>query len=241
MPFAEVLKKKGIIPGIKVDAGVKDLGLHAGEKVTEGLDGLRERLSEYKALGAGFAKWRAVITIGEGIPSLACIKANAHALARYAALCQEADIVPIVEPEVLMDGGHTIERCYEASALTLKTLFAELAEQGVIQEGTVLKASMVLSGKDCKTQASIEQVAAQTIACLKENVPHNLAGIVFLSGGQTDEKATAHLDAMNRMDKALPWPLSFSYGRALQAAALKIWATSKDIGRAQKRLYIARI
>ena len=236
VPFAEVLKKKGIIPGIKVDAGVKDLGLHAGEKVTEGLDGLRERLSEYKALGAGFAKWRAVITIGEGIPSLACIKANAHALARYAALCQEQDIVPIVEPEVLMDGGHTIERCYEASALTLKTLFAELAEQGVIQEGTVLKASMVLSGKDCKTQASIEQVAAQTIACLKENVPHNLAGIVFLSGGQTDEKATAHLDAMNRMDKALPWPLSFSYGRALQAAALKIWATSKDIGRAQKAL-----
>ena len=235
-PFAEVLKKKGIIPGIKVDAGVKDLGLHAGEKVTEGLDGLRERLAEYKTLGAGFAKWRAVITIGEGIPSLACIKANSHALARYAALCQEQDIVPIVEPEVLMDGNHTIERCYEASALTLKTLFAELAEQGVIPEGTILKASMVLSGKDCKTQASVSEVATQTIKCLKENVPHNLAGIVFLSGGQTDEKATAHLDAMNRMDKALPWPLSFSYGRALQAAALKIWATSHDTGRAQKAL-----
>ncbi|MBI4994904.1 fructose-bisphosphate aldolase class I [Candidatus Peregrinibacteria bacterium] len=235
-PFPQILKNKGIIPGIKVDAGVKDLGLHAGEKITEGLDGLRERLAEYKTLGAGFAKWRAVITIDEGIPSLACIKANSHALARYAALCQEQDIVPIVEPEVLMDGGHTIERCYEATAQTLKTLFAELAEQGVIFEGTVLKASMVLSGKDCKTQASVPEVATQTIACLKESVPQALAGIVFLSGGQTDEKATAHLDAMNRMDKALPWPLSFSYGRALQSQALKIWAINKDIARAQKAL-----
>lgn len=236
MPFAEILKRKGIIPGIKVDAGVKDFELHAGEKVTEGLDGLSERLSEYKTFGAGFAKWRAVITIGEGIPSLACIKANVHALARYAALCQEQDLVPIVEPEVLMDGNHTIERCHEVTALTLKTLFQELKEQGVIFEGTVLKASMVLSGKDCETQASVEQVAQQTIACLKENVPHNLAGIVFLSGGQTDEKATAHLDAMNRIGKALPWPLSFSYGRALQAAALKIWGTTKDVARAQKAL-----
>lgn len=236
VPFAEVLKNKGIIPGIKVDAGVKDLSLHAGEKVTEGLDGLRERLAEYKTFGAGFAKWRAVITIGEGIPSLACIKANSHALARYAALCQEQDIVPIVEPEVLMDGSHTIERCYEATAPTLKTLFKELEEQGVIFSGTVLKASMVLSGKDCPKQAGVPQVAEQTIKCLKENVPHNLAGIVFLSGGQTDEKATAHLDAMNRMGKALPWPLSFSYGRALQAAALKIWATAHDIPRAQQAL-----
>lgn len=234
--FAEVLKKKGIIPGIKVDAGVKDLGLHAGEKITEGLDGLRERLTEYKTLGAGFAKWRAVITIGEGIPSLACIKANSHTLARYAALCQEQNIVPIVEPEVLMDGNHTIERCYEATALTLKTLFQELEEQGVFFSGTVLKASMVLSGKDCGTQASVSKVAEQTIACLKENVPQSLAGIVFLSGGQTDEKATAHLDAMNRMSKNLPWPLSFSYGRALQSQALKIWAINKDIDRAQKAL-----
>lgn len=236
VPFAEILKKKGIIPGIKVDAGVKDLGLHAGEKITEGLDGLRERLAEYKTLGAGFAKWRAVITIGEGIPSLACIKANSHALARYAALCQEQDIVPIVEPEVLMDGRHTIERCYEVTAQTLKTLFKELEEQGVIFEGTVLKASMVLSGKDCKTQAGVSEVAEQTIKCLKENVPQALAGIVFLSGGQTDEKATAHLDVMNRMGKDLPWPLSFSYGRALQSQALKIWAINKDTGRAQKAL-----
>ncbi|MEK7523964.1 MAG: class I fructose-bisphosphate aldolase [Patescibacteria group bacterium] len=233
-PFAKILQKKGMIPGIKVDTGAQDMALHPGEKITEGLDGLRGRLAEYKALGAQFAKWRAVITIGDGIPSQACIMANAHALARYAALCQEADIVPMVEPEVLMDGSHSMERCYEVTTLMLKTLFKELAQQGVALEGTILKTSMVLPGKDVTKQVFTEEVAQETLECLKENVPENLAGIVFLSGGQSDEKATAHLDTMNRMDRHLPWPLSFSYGRALQAAALKIWATNmKDVERAK--------
>lgn len=234
-PFAQILQKKGVIPGIKVDSGAQDMALHPGEKITEGLDGLRGRLAEYKTLGAQFAKWRAVITIGAGIPSQACITANAHALARYAALCQEADIVPMVEPEVLMDGDHSMERCYEVTTLMLKTLFKELAEQGVVLECTILKTSMVLPGKDASKQASTEEVAKETLRCLKENVPHNLAGIVFLSGGQSDEKATAHLDAMHRMERKLPWPLSFSYGRALQAAALKIWATNMgEVERAQR-------
>lgn len=237
VPFPQVLKEKGILPGIKVDTGAKDFALHLGEKITEGLDNLRERLNEYKTLGAKFAKWRAVITIGENIPSEACIKANAHALARYAALCQEGDFVPVVEPEVLMDGPHSIERCYEITAWTLKTLFEELTAQGVFIKGTVLKASMVVSGKEAKKQASVEEVARQTLKCLRENVPYTLAGIVFLSGGQSDEKATAHLDTMNRMDKNLPWPLSFSYGRALQAAALKIWAANRtEVSRAQRCL-----
>lgn len=237
--FPEVLKKKGMIPGIKVDKGAFDLAGSPGEKITEGLDGLRERLTEYKSLGAQFAKWRAVITIGPGIPSMACIEGNAHALARYAALCQEQDIVPMVEPEILMDGNHTIEKCYEVTALTLKTLFAQLAQQSVLPEGTILKVSMVLSGKDCPAQAGLDQVAEQTIRCLKENVPASLAGIVFLSGGQSDEKATAHLDAMNKMAAAmkggLPWPLSFSYGRAIQSAALQIWAKDRmAVDRAQQ-------
>ncbi len=223
VPFAEYLDKQGIIPGIKVDGGTKPLALSPGELVTEGLDGLRERLSEYFKLGARFAKWRAVITIGPGIPSAACMEANAHALARYSALCQEASIVPIVEPEVLLDGDHTIERCYEVSEATLRTLFKELAGQRVSLEHMILKASMVLSGNKATNRAGVKQVAEQTLKCLKRTVPEALPGVVFLSGGQTDEEATAHLDAMNRSGGA-PWPLTYSYSRALQAAALKAWS-----------------
>ena len=221
--FVDVLKSKGVIPGIKVDTGAHELALHPGEKVTEGLDGLRGRLEEYAALGAGFAKWRSVITIGDGLPSEACIMANAHGLARYAALCQEAGLVPMVEPEVIMDGDHSIERCYEVMAETLQVLFAQLEEEGVMLEGTILKTSMVLSGKDAVERAGAEEVAEMTVKCLKENVPAELAGIVFLSGGQSAEEATVHLDLMNKKFKELPWPLSFSYGRALQAPALATW------------------
>ncbi|MBI2612648.1 fructose-bisphosphate aldolase class I [Candidatus Kaiserbacteria bacterium] len=222
-PVPELLAKKGILPGIKVDAGAKDLALHAGEKVTEGLDGLRERLTEYKTLGAKFAKWRAVITIGDGIPSDACIHANAHALARYAAACQEADIVPIVEPEVLIDGDHTIEQCYEATETTLEEVFEELDHQGVAPEGTILKASMVIAGKKASKQSTVEEVADQTLRALNATVPKNLAGVVFLSGGQGDEQATAHLNKMNQSGKQ-SWPLSFSYSRAIQNPVLKKWA-----------------
>ena len=235
--FAAVLEKKGILPGIKVDAGLKGLALHAGEKVTEGLDGLRERLAEYKTLGARFAKWRAVITIGKNIPSEACIHANAHAMARYAALCQEAGIVPIVEPEVLIDGEHSIERCYEVSIATLKKTFEELAGQDVALEGVILKASMVIAGKKAAKQSSVDEVAKETIRALKETVPANLAGVVFLSGGQGDEQATEHLNAMNTMD-TMPWPLSFSYARAIQNPVLKLWAKSPsgNVGVAQAAL-----
>ncbi|MCR4325864.1 MAG: fructose-bisphosphate aldolase class I [Patescibacteria group bacterium] len=225
--FSDVLAKKGILPGIKVDMGAKELALHAGEKVTEGLDGLRERLAEYKTFGTMFAKWRAVITIGEGIPSDACIHANAHAMARYAALCQEADIVPIVEPEVLIEGDHTIEQCYEASVAALKKTFEELAGQDVALEGTILKASMVIAGKKAAKQSSVEEVASETLRCLKESLPSALAGVVFLSGGQSDEQATAHLSAMNAGGKH-PWPLSFSYARAIQSPVLKIWAENPN-------------
>lgn len=221
-PFAELLAKRGIIPGIKVDKGAKDLAGAPGEKVTEGLDGLRERLAEYRELGARFTKWRAVIEIGEGIPSTYCIDTNAHALARYAALSQEAGLVPIVEPEVLMDGDHTIERCYDVTARTLKTVFGELFDQRVGFEEMLLKPNMVLSGKDCPTQASVKEVASSTVRCLSEVVPGAVPGIVFLSGGQSDEVATAHLSAMNELGPH-PWELSFSYGRALQAPALKAW------------------
>jgi fructose-bisphosphate aldolase class I len=224
-PFPGYLEKKGIVPGIKVDKGTHDLALCPGEKVTEGLDGLRGRLEEYFRLGARFAKWRAVITIGEGIPSHACIYANAHALARYSALCQEASIVPIVEPEVLLDGDHTIERCYEATDATLTALFAALRAYNVSLEHTILKASMVVSGKDCARQAGVERVAEETVRCLKRTVPAALPGIVFLSGGQSDEAATAHLNEMARMP-GLPWPLTFSYSRALQNAPLKAWRGS---------------
>lgn len=236
-PFAELLAKKDILPGIKVDGGPKDLALHPEEKITEGLDGLRERLAEYRTLGAQFAKWRAVITIGKDIPSQACIHANAHAMARYAALCQEADIVPIVEPEVLIDGEQSLERSYEVTAATLKDTFSELANQNVALEGTILKASMVIAGKKAATQSTVEEVARETVRCLKENVPANLAGVVFLSGGQGDEQATESLDAMNKLGK-LPWPLSFSYSRAIQNPVLKLWAKnpSANVPKAQETL-----
>lgn len=227
-PVPELLSKKGILPGIKVDGGLDELALHPGEKVTKGLDGLRERLAEYANMGAKFAKWRAVITIGDNIPSEACIFANAHALARYAALCQEAGIVPMVEPEVLIDGEHSIERCYEVTETTLEELFEELAHQNVAPEGVILKASMVIAGKKAAKQSSVEEVADQTVRVLQATVPKNLAGVVFLSGGQGDEQATAHLNAMNRSTSLtagkLPWPLSFSYSRAIQNPVLKKWA-----------------
>lgn len=236
--FPAVLKKNGILAGIKVDAGAKVLAGATGEQVTEGLDGLRERLAEYKKLGATFAKWRAVITIGKDIPSEYCIDANAHALARYAALCQEIGIVPIVEPEVLMDGSHTLERCFDVTELTLQTLFGELYRQQVRAEHLVLKASMVISGKDCPQQASVQQVADATVQCLKRTVPAAVPGIVFLSGGQSDQLATAHLSAMNAMAGTRPWPLSFSYGRALQAPALKAWkGQPANVAAAQKALF----
>jgi fructose-bisphosphate aldolase, class I len=227
VPFADYLNRNGIIPGIKVDAGAHDMALHPGEKVTEGLDGLRGRLAEYFKLGARFAKWRAVITIGKDkdMPSWACIEANAHALARYSALCQEASIVPIVEPEVLLDGDHTVERCEEETEKTLATLFNELTWHEVSLEHVILKASMVVSGKDNPRQAPVQEVAERTLKVLKRTVPAALPGVVFLSGGQTDENATAHLDAMNRMGPN-PWPLTFSYSRALQAVALKTWRGS---------------
>ncbi len=223
VPFTKVMKDAGIIPGIKVDMGAKDLAGFPGEKVTEGLDGLRERLAEYAKLGAQFAKWRAVITIGDDTPSSTCVEANCHALARYAALCQEAGLVPMVEPEVLMDGDHDIDVCYEVTEATLRSLFGALYEHNVLLEGTILKASMVVSGKDCPDQADTDTVAEATIRCLKTTVPATLPGIVFLSGGQSDRDATAHLDAMNKQGPH-PWPLSFSYGRAMQQAALKLWA-----------------
>ena len=226
VPFTKVMMDNGILPGIKVDMGAKPLAGFPGELVTEGLDGLRERLKEYAQLGAKFAKWRAVITIGEDAPSGTCIEANCHALARYAALCQEAGIVPMVEPEVLMDGEHDIDTCYEITEVTLRSLFGALYEHNVMLEGTILKASMVVSGKDAPEQASVDEVAEMTLRCLKSSVPATLPGIVFLSGGQSDEDATAHLDAMNRLGPK-PWPLSFSYGRAMQSAALKLW--SKDL------------
>lgn len=237
-PFPKLLASRGIFPGIKVDTGAKDLASHPGEKVTEGLDGLRERLAEYRELGAPFAKWRAVITIGDGIPSRGCITANCHALARYAALCQEAGIVPMVEPEVLLDGNHDIDRCYEVSEATLRTLFAELYEQRVVLEGTILKASMVLSGNKAAKRAGVEEVATRTIECLRNSVPAALPGVVFLSGGQTPVEATAHLNAMNAMGENLPWKLSFSYSRALQEPALKTWNGDAANGAAaQKALY----
>jgi fructose-bisphosphate aldolase, class I len=226
-PFVELLKKNGILPGIKVDAGAKPLAYCPGETITEGLDGLAKRCQEYAKLGAKFAKWRAVITIGEGIPSRTCIEENAHALARYAAICQEAGIVPIVEPEVLMDGGHTIDRCEEVTEWMLNSLYDALYLNKVVLEGSVLKPNMVISGKQCAQQASVEEVAERTIRTLKRTVPSAVAGIVFLSGGQSDELASAHLNAMNRdFAGKLPWPVSFSYGRALQAPSLKAWKGS---------------
>ena len=233
--FGQYLQKNGIIPGIKVDAGAQDMPLHPGEKVTEGLDKLPGRMKDYFGMGARFAKWRAVITIGEGIPSTACIEANAHALARYSAACQEAGIVPIVEPEVLLDGSHSAERSESVHEATLEALFTELARQDVSLEHVILKASMCVSGKDNPRQAGVQEVAERTLRVLKRTVPAALPGVVFLSGGQTDENATAHLDAMNRL--GAPWPLTFSYSRALQAAALKVWrGQAGNVAAAQKAL-----
>jgi fructose-bisphosphate aldolase class I len=240
VPFTKLMMDKGILPGIKVDTGAKPLAGFPGEMITEGLDGLRERLAEYAALGAKFAKWRAVININieDGMPSDTCIEANAHALARYAALCQEAGIVPMVEPEVIMDGDHDIDDCFVVTEKVLRALFNALYLQNVMLEGTILKASMVIQGTNCPDKASIEDVADYTVQCLKSAVPAALPGIVFLSGGQSDEDATAHLNEMNKVDN-LPWPLSFSYGRAMQSAALKIWGkdTAANVAAAQETVY----
>ncbi len=236
MPFPEMLGKLGILPGIKVDGGTKDMALCPGETITEGLDGLAKRCAEYVKLGAKFAKWRAVITIGAGIPSSACIIANAHALARYGAICQAEGLVPIIEPEVLMDGDNTIERCEIATEATLREVFAALAAQRVAPEQMVLKPSMVISGKSCARQAGVDEVAERTLRLLKRCVPAAVPGIAFLSGGQSDELATAHLDAMNRLGGG-PWTLSFSYGRALQQPALKAWrGSAANVGSAQAAL-----
>jgi fructose-bisphosphate aldolase, class I len=220
--LVELLEAQGIIPGIKVDLGAKPLAAAEGETVTEGLDGLRERLAEYHSVGARFAKWRATYTITHSLPSAYCIDVNAHALARYAALCQEAGIVPIVEPEVLMDGDHTIDRSFEVTTAVLEALYEALYQQRVHLDGSLLKPNMVLSGYSCPEQASVDEVAAETVRCFRATVPAAVPGIVFLSGGQSDELATAHLNAMNRLGPH-PWELSFSYGRALQAPALKAW------------------
>lgn len=221
-PLAELIAQAGALPGIKVDMGAKPLAGSSGEMVTEGLDGLRDRLREYVSLGAKFAKWRAVINISDTLPSQACLIANSHALARYAALCQEADIVPIVEPEVIMDGSHSIERCFEVTHATLTATYAQLAEQGVHLAGTILKPNMVISGTQNADRADVGKVAEMTLDALRQCVPQTVPGIVFLSGGQSDVEATAHLDAMNKLGN-LPWRLSFSYGRALQAAPLAAW------------------
>lgn len=222
-PFAELLTRNGMIPGIKVDAGAKPMALCPGETITEGLDGLVKRCQEYVKLGAKFAKWRAVIDIGEGIPSTAAIIANAHALARYAAICQENGLVPIVEPEVLMDGAHTIDRCEEVTLAVLHEVFDALVSQRVVFEDMVLKPNMVVSGKKCPQQAGPQEVAERTLQTLKRTVPAAVPGIAFLSGGQSDELATEHLSIMNQLGGG-PWALTFSYGRALQAAALKAWS-----------------
>jgi fructose-bisphosphate aldolase, class I len=231
--LVKLLEDQGIIPGIKVDLGAKPLALSEGETVTEGLDGLRERLAEYRGLGARFAKWRATYSISDALPSADCIDVNAHALARYAALCQEADIVPIVEPEVLMDGDHTIERSFQVTSDVLDALYEALYVQRVRLDGTLLKPNMVLSGYGASQQATVEQVAEATVRCFRATVPSAVPGIVFLSGGQSDELATAHLNAMNKLGPH-PWQLSFSYGRALQAPALKAWkgeSANVDAGR----------
>src|SRR5438874_2613635 len=235
MPFPEYLQKKGIIPGIKVDKGLVDLPLAPkGEKVTEGLDGLAKRLDEYFKMGCRFAKWRAVITIGRDIPTHTCLYANAHALARYAAACQAASIVPMIEPEVLLDGAHTIERCEEVTEATLRATYAALAAYNVSLEHLILKTSMVVSGKDNPRQADVDEVAERTVRVLKRTVPAAQPGVVFLSGGQSDESATAHLSAMAAM-KNLPWPLTFSYSRALQNPALNTWrGQAGNVSAAQK-------
>ena len=238
-PFAELLAGRGMIPGIKVDTGAKPLAGAADETVTEGLDGLRERLAEYRELGARFAKWRAVIAIGHGRPSRYAISANAHALGRYAALCQEAAVVPIVEPEVLMDGDHTIERSEEVTQTTLQAVFGALLDQRVLLEGIVLKPNMVLSGYSCPRQASVHEVAERTLAVLRRVVPAAVPGIAFLSGGQSDAMASTHLNALNTIGD-VPWELSFSYGRALQAAPLQAWRGREENVRAAQSTFAHR-
>jgi fructose-bisphosphate aldolase class I len=236
-PFAQLLSKKGIMPGIKVDKGPVDIPGFPGEVVTEGLDGLRGRLKEYKEFGAKFAKWRAVITIGDGIPTYTCLEANAHALARYAALCQEGGIVPIVEPEVLLDGNHTVEQSQEVTEQTLKVTFTALFLHRVHLEGMILKPSMVVSGKDNSRQAGVEEVAERTLRCLKRTVPNAVPGIAFLSGGQSAVSATEHLNAMNALGPH-PWQVSFSYARALQDPALKAWkGEAANVTAAQRIFY----
>ena len=235
--FPDYMAKKGILPGIKVDSGAKNLALCPGEKVTEGLDGLRERLADYFKLGARFAKWRAAVTIGDAIPSHTCLYANAHALARYAALCQEASIVPMIEPEVLLEGGHSIERCEEATEATLRATYAAIAAHNVSVEHLILKTSMVVSGKTNTRQAGVDEVAERTLRVLKRTVPAAQPGVVFLSGGQSDVSATAHLNAM-AASKGLPWPLTFSYSRALQNPALNAWkGQSANAGAAQRAFH----
>jgi fructose-bisphosphate aldolase, class I len=238
-PFPNLLESKGIIPGIKVDKGAKPLALAEGETITEGLDGLRDRLAEYRELGAKFAKWRATYSIDQSKPSEYCVWTNAHALARYAALCQEAGLVPIVEPEVLMDGDHTIEESYKATGRVLQAVYTELHDQRVDYRGTLLKPNMVLSGYDASNRASADEVADKTLDCFYRHVPAAVPGIVFLSGGQTDEDATAHLNAMNARGPH-PWQLSFSYGRALQAPALKAWQGKPENVEAAQRAYYHR-
>jgi fructose-bisphosphate aldolase class I len=238
-PFLKVLTDVGIIPGIKVDTGAKDMAGHPGEKITEGLDGLRERLAEYSQMGARFAKWRAVIAVGDGIPSQGCIEANAQALARYAALCQEAGLVPIVEPEVLMDGEHTLDRCREVTEEVLRIVFEHLYSQRVLLEGLILKPSMVLPGLTCPVQEAVDDVADVTVKCLLRAVPAAVPGIAFLSGGQSAELASARLNAMNvRFKSRLPWALAFSFARAIQQPALEIWQGEEaHVLAAQQALY----
>ena len=226
-PLVNVISDSGSLPGIKVDAGAKDLALNTNEKITEGLDGLRERLKEYYSIGAKFAKWRAVITIDSSIPSDLCINANAHTLARYAALCQENEIVPIVEPEVLMDGNHTIGKCYDVTKKTLEVVFKELSDHGVNLKGICLKPNMIIDGSLQTEKSSKISIAEKTIECFKDTVPDEVPGIVFLSGGQSEIEATENLDQMNKIG-GFPWNLSFSYGRALQASALKVWSGEKS-------------
>ena len=238
--LVEVLSRQGIIPGIKVDNGAKMLAGSLDETVTEGLDGLRDRLKGYAGMGARFAKWRAVIRITDTLPSPMCIRVNAHALARYAAICQEQGIVPIVEPEVLMEGSHTIERCEEVTSSVLHTVFHALFDQCVRLEGMLLKPNMVISGKECRRQASVEEVAAATVRCLRRHVPAAVPGVVFLSGGQSDVLATAHLNAINRLDVSLPWKISFSYGRALQDPAIEAWLGKQENLKAGQRAFYHR-
>ena len=238
-PFVQVLQEAGIIPGIKVDKSTTSLAGFPGEKITDGLDGLRERLAEYVQLGARFAKWRAVITIGEGTPSTGCLEANAHLLARYASLCQEAGLVPIVEPEVLMDGAHTLQRCFEVTEQTLRLVFAQLAAQRVLLEGMILKPNMIVPGLQCPNQNSVEDVADATVSCFRRVVPVAVPGVAFLSGGQSSELASERLNMMNTKYKTkVPWALSFSFARAIQQPGMEIWGgDSANVAAAQKSMY----